>query len=75
MNSDNFILCYCVTLLFGLMGFVGYGAIKNSPESFYRETFNRSISCRETIGLKQITNLDYICGKLPQISEFHTPSK
>ena len=70
--SDAFV----VFASFVLIGFVIYSSFKNSPESFYRETFNRSISCRETVASKSTNsgNLDYTCGKIPQFSDFNTKS-
>jgi hypothetical protein len=39
-----------------------------TPEDNYRKSFDRTMECREKV--KTPTNIDVICGKIPQWSEF-----
>lgn len=43
--------------------------VKNygSPQDNYRKSFDRTIECREKV---KTQNVDLICGKIPQWSEF-----
>jgi hypothetical protein len=44
-----------------------------TPEDNYRKSFDRTMECREKV--KTPTNIDVICGKIPQWSEFKKESK
>jgi hypothetical protein len=44
-----------------------------SPQDNYRKSFNRTIECREKVNTP--TNIDVICGRIPQWSEFVKESK
>ena len=39
----------------------------------YRKSFDRTMECREKV--KTPTNIDVVCGKIPQWSEFKKESK
>lgn len=63
-------------LAFGFSG-VGVGVFVSSlvfsinygsPQDNYRKSFDRSLECREKV--KTSTDVDAICGKIPQWSEF-----
>ena len=43
---------------------INYG----SPQDNYRKSFDRTLECREKV--KTSTDVDAICGKIPQWSEF-----
>jgi hypothetical protein len=44
-----------------------------TTEYNYRKSFDRTMECREKV--KTPTNIDVICGKIPQWSEFKMESK
>jgi len=44
-----------------------------SPQDNYRKSFDRTIECREKV--KTQTDVDVICGKIPQWSEFVKEAK
>jgi hypothetical protein len=44
-----------------------------SPQDNYRKSFDRTMECREKV--KTPTNIDVICGKIPQWSEFKKEEK
>ena len=44
-----------------------------TPQENYRKSFDRTMECREKV--KTPTNIDVICGKIPQWSEFKKESK
>jgi hypothetical protein len=44
-----------------------------SPQENYRKTFDKTIECREKV--KTPTDIDAICGKVPQWSEFVKETK
>lgn len=59
-----------VAAFFSGMAFVtNYG----SPQDNYRKSFDRTLECREKV--KTPTDIDAICGKIPQWSEFVKESK
>jgi hypothetical protein len=44
-----------------------------TPQENYRKSFDKTMECREKI--KTPTNIDVVCGKIPQWSEFMRESK
>lgn len=44
-----------------------------TPQENYRKSFDKTMECREKV--KTPTNIDVICGKIPQWSEFVKESK
>jgi hypothetical protein len=72
------------TSTFLLLGF-GFGGLAafitaltfasnyGTPEDNYRKSFDRTMECREKV--KTPTDIDVICGKIPQWSEFKKESK
>ena len=44
-----------------------------TPQENYRKSFDKTIECREKV--KTPTDIDVICGKIPQWSEFMRESK
>lgn len=44
-----------------------------SPQDNYRKSFDKTIECREKV--KTPTDVDVICGKIPQWSEFAKETK
>ena len=47
---------------------INFMASNGTPQDNYRKSFDRTMECREKV--KTSTNIDVICGKIPQWSEF-----
>jgi hypothetical protein len=62
--NDKVVAILSIGFVTGSLIFVtNYG----SPQGNYRKSFDRTIECREKV---KTQNVDLICGKIPQWSEF-----
>ena len=52
---------------------INFMASNGTPQDNYRKSFDRTMECREKV--KTSTNIDVICGKIPQWSEFKKERK
>jgi hypothetical protein len=53
-----------------VFGGLGYGAYIFSPQNQYYTTLKTVMECRKETKPQKVENLDVICGKIPQISDF-----
>jgi hypothetical protein len=51
-------------------GGLGYGAYITSPENQYFTTLKTVMECRKETKPQKVEDLDVICGKIPQVSNF-----
>ena len=47
-----------------------YGAYIGSPQNQYFTTLKTVMECRKATNSQKVEDLDVICGKIPQISDF-----
>ena len=52
---------------------INFMAINGTPQDNYRKSFDRTMECREKV--KTSADIDVICGKIPQWSDFIKESK
>jgi hypothetical protein len=75
----NEFISACLTVGFvtgGVAAFftaLAYTINNGTPQDNYRKSFDRTLECREKV--KTPTDIDAICGKIPQWSEFVKESK
>ena len=64
-------------LLFITFGvtFIGHEKLQHTPPANYRKTFDRTIECRQALKPEHSEDVDAICGKLPQWSDFNGSQK
>jgi hypothetical protein len=63
-------IVYAFTLCF-LVGILIIFVFISSDTFTFRQIINKTLECRMTIGTStQPKNLDYICGKIPNYSDF-----
>jgi hypothetical protein len=67
--SVGFMFGGAASLLFAVAFLFNHGTSRDN----YRKSFDRTMECRERV--KTSTNIDAICGKIPQWSEFIRESK
>jgi len=78
MDEDEYIaLALALGFSFGCIG-VAFASVvfmfnHGTPQEYYRKSFDRTMECREKV--KTPTDIDVICGKIPQWSEFVRESK
>jgi hypothetical protein len=61
----SFILPVCV-----ICGGIGYFAYIGSPQDQYFTTLKTVMECRKATKPQKVEELDVICGKIPQVSDF-----
>ena len=75
MDTDKSIIWLATFSFFSLLAFIIYTSIQHSPPANYRKTFDRTIECRQALKPEQSKDVDAICGKLPQWSDFNGSQK
>lgn len=58
-----------------VFGGMGYGVYTTSPQNLYFTTLKTVMECRKETKPQKVEDLDVICGKIPQISDFIKESK
>lgn len=51
-------------------GCLGYGAYITTPQNQYFTTLKTVMECRKSTKPQKVEDLDVICGKIPQVSDF-----
>jgi len=53
-----------------ILGSLGYAVYISSPQNQYFTTLKTVMECRKATKPQKVEELDVICGKIPQVSDF-----
>jgi hypothetical protein len=66
-------ISFFIAVLFApiiLFGGLGYAVYIGSPQNLYFTTLKTVMECRKATKPQKVEELDVICGKIPQVSDF-----